>query len=241
MPPKKKKVVEEEKPVAEVSNETEVVDGLLDRTDKIEEVVVKVDETVKEEVTKVAEEAAKVTEEVTKVTEEVTKVSEEVTKAVETVVTKTLSELFLDIIKNGLLNKDIKIVLSKEATDIIIKIINITPNFLDDVEKSLLSVIKDGKIDSNDLPHLVILIQKLYEIVYSIKEVKLDGKKRAVICAEILKLLCHYLIIERRIQIDSDIQSAFLEQIDKLIDSCVGLLSFSKSIKPKGCLKFILG
>ncbi len=254
MPPKKKKVVEEEKPVIEVSNETKVVDGVLDRTDTIIEQVVDVVETSNEEVIKVAE---TVKEETTKavetVNEEATKtvetVKEDVTKTVETVkeevtkevenISKTLSELFLDIIKTGNLNKDIKIVLSKEATDILVKIIGIKPTFIDDVEKSLLEVVKDGKIDSNDLPHLILLIQKLYEMVYAFKEIKLDGNKRALISAEILKLLSHFLIVERRIEIANDIQSQFLDQLDKLIDSCVGLLSFSKSIKVKGCFKRI--
>jgi hypothetical protein len=118
------------------------------------------------------------------------------------------------------------------------EVINIY-NRIDDVEKSLLEVVKDGKIDSNDLPYLILLIQKLYEIVYAVKDIKLDGNKRALISAELLKFISHYLIIERRIEIANDIQSQFLDQIDKLIDSCVGLLSFSKSIKVRGCFKSI--
>lgn len=239
--PRKKKVVEEEKPVVEVSNEIEVIDEVLDSTDeKIEDVVNEV-ETCKEEAIKVAE---TVKEEVTNVSEETTKavetVKEEVTKAVEDI-SKTLSQLFLDVLKTGNLNKDIKIVLTKEATDILVKIIGINPTFIDDVEKSLLEVVKDGKIDSSDLPHLILLIQKLYEMVYAVKEIKLDGTKRALVCAELIKFISHYLIVERRIEIANDIQSQFLEQIDKLIDSCVGLLSFSKSIKVKGCFSSLFG
>jgi hypothetical protein len=69
--------------------------------------------------------------------------------------------MFLNIIKNGNLNKDIKIVLNTEVKDIIIKIIDLSPDFLDDIEKPILKIVKDNKIDSNDLPQLILLIQNL--------------------------------------------------------------------------------
>ena len=66
---------------------------------------------------------------------------------------------------------------------------------------------------------------------------KLESKTRTVICSEALKNIAYFLIKERRIPIDEEKSDLFLEQINTLIDSCVGLLSFSKSIKVKGCLK----
>ena len=228
--PRKKKVIEEEifVPVVStpvVSTDYIVIDEVLEHDDTVTEKIddsVNILETIKEEVNNVAE-------------EEVTNVAkEEVTK----VVLKTLSELFLEFIKTS---NNSKIVLSKESIDILNKIINLTPNFLDDVEKSLLEVIKDGKIDSNDLPHLILLIQKLYETIYKIKDMKLDSKTRTVICSEALKNIAYFLIKERRIQIDEENSVLLLEQINTLIDSCVGLLSFSKSIKVKGCLRSLFG
>ena len=247
MPPRKKKVVEEEKPV-EVSHETDTTDVLLERVDEVPNVIenskeeaAKISETVTEEAVKISETVETVKEEATNVATTVAEtVKEDINKVAE-VVSKTFSELFLDVVKSGNLNKDIKIVLTKEATDILIKIIGVKPTFLDDVEKALLEVVKDGKIDSSDLPNLILLIQKLYEMVYAVKDIKLDVSKRSAICAELLKFISHYLIVERRIEIANDIQSQFLEQIDKLIDSCVGLLSFSKTIKVKGCFSSLFG
>jgi len=154
------------------------------------------------------------------------------------VVLKTLSDLFLEFIKTS---NNSNIVLSKKSIDILNKIFDLTPNFLDDIEKLLLEVIKDGKIDSNDLPQLILLIQKLYETIYKMKEMKIDSKTRADICSEVLKNIVYFLVKERRIKIDEEKADLFLEQINTLIDSCVGLLRFSKYIKSKGCFSSLFG
>jgi hypothetical protein len=56
-------------------------------------------------------------------------------------------------------------------------------------------------------------------------------------CADLLKIMVYFLVKERRIKVDEEKTDLFLEQIYTLIDSCTGLLSFSKSIKLKGCFK----
>ena len=175
-------------------------------------------------------------EDIRLVTEDVSKTVTEEIKLPE-VILKTLSDIFLDFIKN---NSDSNVGLSAYI-DILNKIINVTPNFLYDIEKSLLEVIKDGKIDSNDIPSLILLIQKLYETIYRIKDVKLDSKTRTVICSEALKIIVYFLITERRIKIDEANSALFLEQINLLIDSCVGLLSFSQTLKVKGCFDSLFG
>ena len=154
---------------------------------------------------------------------------------------KKLSKIFLDNIKNGNLNKDIKIVLTTEVTDIIIKIIDLSPDFLDDIEKPLLKIVKDNNIDSNDLPQLILLIQKLYQIIYSNKINKINSKKIPLVCGQILKFICHFLILDERIKINETHTVIVIELINKLIDSCVGLLSFPKNIKVKRCFSSLFG
>jgi len=175
-------------------------------------------------------------EDIRLVTQDVSKTVTEEIKLPE-VILKKLSDVFLDFIKK---NNDYKVGLS-EYIDILNKIINVTPNFLYDIEKSLLEVVKDGKIDSKDIPHLILLIQKLYETIYRFKDGKLDSKTRAVICSEALKIIVYFLITERRIKIDEANSALFLEQINLLIDSCVGLLSFSQTLKVKGCFDSLFG
>ena len=147
---------------------------------------------------------------------------------------KPLAELFLEFINT---KNDFNIVLSKTTIDTLCKIINLKPTFLNDIEEILLEVIKDGKIDSKDFPELISIIQKLYETIYNIKDKKLTGDSITVMCADLLKIMVYFLVKERRIKVDEEKTDLFLEQIYTLIDSCTGLLSFSKSIKLKGCFK----
>ena len=105
------------------------------------------------------------------------------------------------------------------------------------MEKATIQIIKDGKIDSKDIPNLIVVIQRIYQFIYSLKNTKFDAKKRADITATSLKYLLHLLVLERKIKIDEEKQEEFFTQTDALIDSCIGLLSFPKSLKTKGCLK----
>jgi hypothetical protein len=61
------------------------------------------------------------------------------------------------------------------------------------------------------------------------------------ITSKILKYIVHLLILERKIKVTDEQQPEFLKESDALIDACVGLLSFPKSIKTKGCLKKFFG
>jgi len=161
------------------------------------------------------------------------------------IVSNILEETFIDLVKKSLENeetkKKISIPLTPEVTSIINNIISLTPNTLTDIEKAAIEIIKDGKIDSKDIPNLIIVIQSLYQFIYSLKNVKFDAKKRADVTSSSLKYILHLLVLEKKIKIDEERQAEFLTQMDALIDSCIGLLSYSKSLKTKGCLKKIFG
>lgn len=150
-----------------------------------------------------------------------------------------------DIIKNILLSDEQKkkysIIIDEENIAIINKVISLTPNTFNDIEKSVKEVIKDGKINTNDIPQLIILVQRIYQVVYEIKNTKFDTTKRAEITSKILKFIIHVLVQERKIKIEKNEEEEFFKQTDLLIDSCVGLLSFPKTIKTKGCLKSLFG
>lgn len=170
-----------------------------------------------------------------------------VTTDASNVIVNIVEETFIDLVKKSLENEDMKkkitITLTPEIISIINNIISLTPNTLTDIEKATIEIIKDGKIDSKDIPNLIVVVQKIYQFIYSLKSMKLDAKKRAHITAELLKYLIHLLVLERKIKIDEDSEKIleFYTQINALIDSCIGLLSYSKSLKTKGCLKKLLG
>lgn len=156
---------------------------------------------------------------------------------------ENLSEqIFVDIVKKSLENEDIKnkitIKLNVDVIKIINNIITLSPNTLTDIEKAIVEIVKDGKIDSKDIPNLIVVIQRIYQFIYSIKSLKFDSKKRSEITSTSLKFFLHLLVLERKIKIDEDKEVEFLTQTDNLIDSCISLLSYSKSLRIKGCIKF---
>lgn len=156
-------------------------------------------------------------------------------------------QTFVDIVKKSLENEEIKkkisITLAPEVTSVINNIISLTPNKLTDIEKATTEIMKDGKIDSKDIPNLIVVVQRIYQFIYSLKNTKFDAKKRAEITGELLKYLIHILVLERKIKIDEDPEKVleFYKQVNSLIDSCISLLSYSKTLKTKGCLKKIFG
>jgi hypothetical protein len=161
------------------------------------------------------------------------------------IVSNIIEQTFIDLVKKSLENEEMKkqisISLTPEHISIINNIISLSPNTLTDIEKSVVEIIKDGKIDSKDVPNLVVIIQTIYQFIYSLKNTKFDTKKRADVTATTLKYILRLLVLERKIKIDEDKQTAFFTQTDLLIDSCIGLLSYSKTLQTKGCLKKLFG
>ena len=137
--------------------------------------------------------------------------------------------------------RKLNIQLDEKTQAIINKVLKISPGFLNEIETVFIEIVKDNKIDSNDIPNLIVLVQKLYELIYKAKDIRLDSEKTAKACGTVLKFTVHKLVEERKIKIDEANQDAFFALTDKLIDSCVSLLSFPKLVKGAGCLKKIVG
>ena len=194
----------------------------------------------------VSEQVAAVTEQVTAVTEQVleqaTAAVEQAQDAVKTVtdmadsLSRTAAKTLADLIAEAVNSKKyMKVILSKNASNMLLSIVSSSPAALDNIKHSLMEVISDGKIDSNDIPHFISIIQNLYEIVNSIREFNFDTQAKATICAEVLKFISHFLILDEQIPVAEAYRDIFINQIDCLIDSCVSLLSFQSVINIKGC------
>jgi len=135
------------------------------------------------------------------------------------------------IIRDKLMKSQVN--LTPELIATIKNILSVSPDTFNDIEKAIGDIIKDGKIDSKDIPQFMIVVQKIYQIVYSLK----DTKKHSEMTCSVLKFVVHLLVLERKIIIDEDKETQFLTDCDLLIDACIGLLNFPKSIKTKGCLQ----
>lgn len=166
------------------------------------------------------------------------------TNVVETLVEKTLIQL----VENSLTSLDFRTELRKSQINLDDQLINIiktilsaAPDMFNNIEKAANEIIKDGKIDSKDIPQLIIIVQQIYQMIYSLKNIKLDAKKRSEITGTVLKYFIHLLVLLEKIKIENDKKDQFLKDCDALIDACIGLLSFPKAIKTKGCIKKLFG
>ena len=195
-----------------------------------EEVKVVVEEEPKVEEPKV-EEPKVVVEEVIPVTPEEVKVEEDTSKL------HFLLELFMKT--NGISNKCILI--SKETKHVIELIIKKFPNYLEDIENLIINIVKDDKIDSHDIPNIILLIEKLYEIIYNLKEVKITSSQCADTCKSIFYFIIYILVEERKIIISDDKKEEFLGDLEKLIDVCINLIKLPSLLKQSNCFKTIFG
>ena len=135
----------------------------------------------------------------------------------------------------------INIQLDEKTQSIINKVLKFSPGVLTEIELVFIEIVKDNKIDSADIPNFIVLVQKLYELIYKAKDIHLDSEKTAEVCGTILKFIVRKLFEERKIKIDEENKVVFFLLTDKLIDSCVSLLKFPKLVKGAGCLKKIMG
>lgn len=172
-------------------------------------------------------------DEVSIITELKEEIKEEIKEKIDAVITIQIPKNLVDLVKEEIKQKTH--ILNKEYIDILNSLVIKSPNLLNDIEKAMFEIMKDGKIDSNDIPYLITIIQKLYEFMFSLKIGKISTEKRASICAEIIKFIVHVLIKERRIKIEPSKQDEFLSQFNALMDSCISLLSLQSELLSKGC------
>jgi|Laugresbdmm110sn_2_1035109.scaffolds.fasta_scaffold55032_2 hypothetical protein len=153
---------------------------------------------------------------------------------------KSILLLLLQVLSSDTKFKKINFELSDNIQDILYKLIYFSPDFLNEIDKLVNEIIKDNKIDSNDIPNLILLIKHLYELIHKLKEVNIDDDKRVEVCSNILKFLVRFLVEERKVDINSESKELVLELMDKLIDSCVSLIGYLPSNKIKtNCFTYI--
>jgi hypothetical protein len=169
-----------------------------------------------------------------------TNVEKTVEPLVESVVVNTVDNSLTSLlIKYTLMKTYVNV--SPELITIIEKMISHMPDVFSEIEKALVEIVKDGKIDSKDIPNFIVVVQEVYRLIYSLKNVKFDSKKRSELTANILKYIVHLMVLEGKIAIEENTRTEFLNDADILVDSCVGLLRFPKSIKTARCLKKLFG
>lgn len=136
-------------------------------------------------------------------------------------------------------NLKVSVDISPNAKHAIGIILEKNPLLFHNIEGSIKNMTKDSKIDSNDIPNIILCVQQIYEIVCSVK--RYNKEELANITSCIIKTIIHILVEERKIDVTDDNKEAFLALADKLVDSCIALMRLPSIMKPPGCLKKLFG
>ena len=240
-PQKKKKAskAKDSEPVSEPVLTTHIEETIKDIVEPIETIQTETINTIIEENTTTTETAETIDNaaeivDSQQIIEEIKKEIEmEIREKIDEVITVKIPVNLVDLVKEEIKQKTH--ILNKEYIDILNSLVYSSPHLLNDIEKAMFEIMKDGKIDSNDIPYLITIIQKLYEFLFSLKIKNMSTEKRASICAEVIKFVVMVLIKERRIKVDASKQEIFIGQFNALMDSCVTLLSLQSGLISKGC------
>jgi hypothetical protein len=162
------------------------------------------------------------------------------------IVSKNMQQLLhltiIDLLKMAIHNPDnnMTITLSDNSKELILKLLETNQSVFSDVVCNIFNIIQDNKIDTKDIPNLIQLLQKIYEVAHNTKAIKLDKSELALSCGIIIKFIINMLVEQGHIKISEERKSDFFVEIYNLIDTCVSLIQLTKSLKPPSCLKKLL-
>lgn len=109
------------------------------------------------------------------------------------------------------------------------KIVNDTDLY--DIYKYILEIVKDGKIDSKDIPQFIILVEKIHKFTINYKDGNFSLESKIKLTAIFIKFIFRGLI-EKGIIGNLERKSELIKEIDPLVDVCIRLLNFQIDIQP---------
>ena len=147
---------------------------------------------------------------------------------------KTLAKLVELILLSQENNEKYQISISPEVQSILAKLMD-HATCLDEVEKSLKEIIKDDKINANDVPQIMLLLTSIYDVVKDFKMSSITTKN----CGDVLKVLVDIAIKEKLIVINDD-TAIIIECLSNIIDSSILLMQLKDAMpEVRGVLKCI--
>ena len=229
----KENIVEEiQEKIEEVKiEEIKIVEEIQEKIEEIQEKIEEVKENIVEEIQEIKEKMEEVKEKIEeiqeKIVEEIQEIKEKIEEKIEENIIKIKSLINLLILitfKTDLQDKyDIKSNL--EIIEIIRTIIKNNPTQISKIEECFINIMKDGKIDSSDIPYIMELLSTLYK---SISDINLTTIKTSVseISGQVIKLIFNIMITEKFIETDTGLD--MITTFNTLVDSSVMLISLSK-------------
>jgi len=151
----------------------------------------------------------------------------------------SLIQLLTSITAPGTSISKYNIPIDEPVKQVLLALIKEYPTYFSDVELILINITQDNKINTADIPNIIILLQKLYILMVDLKSIKVNMVNSSETCGAIIKIIIHVLVEDNIVPITADKKEVFLANVDKLVDSCVDLLKFTTQLKPKSCLSFL--
>lgn len=134
------------------------------------------------------------------------------------------------VLQKFIQNPDGKIPVTMAMKQMVICLTNVSSDSLGKIEKLLEKVFADKKLDIQDAPLLMILMQELFEL-YDAMEFK---KIKSEHCASLLKLIAHVVYTHKYAESVSEEESTvILKTFNTVIDTAVMLMDLKENIPLK--------
>jgi len=134
----------------------------------------------------------------------------------------TIITLLLDSLDKNLGN----IVLSESEINVLKEFISISPIYLNDINKCILEIIKDGKIDALDIPSLIKILKDIY--ILSHEKITIKVSDLVTTIGSMLKYIIQVIIVNNNLA-----SPELLKSLNELIDITVEMIKFNTINKSK--------
>ena len=140
--------------------------------------------------------------------------------------------LLLKFLKDDESLKKLSVEIDSKTKDILVSLLSSNPAFFNTIEESFLNIVKDNSINLNDIPSIMELLKKIYELLHNLKNKKLSTNDIADIASSILKFVIRILIDKNKTN-SNELEQEFITNIEKLIDSASTLIKLVNLLKPQ--------
>ena len=140
-----------------------------------------------------------------------------------------VDETFKGMLQRYIDNPDGKIPLTVIIKRMVIAITNVPTDSLGRIEKLILKIFDDEKLDVQDTPIVMILLQELYELYSALEFERLKAES----CASLLKIMTHVIYVNKFSgKFSEDESVVLLRTFYSVIDTSVMLMDL-KEVIPK--------
>ena len=161
------------------------------------------------------------------VDDETTPILDQTNEHVETPATNdvnTLAKVVGLLLLSNVEHEKYQVSISPEVRSILAKMMDHAECF-NDIENSLKEIIKDNKIDANDVPQIMLLLTSVYNSVKKFKLSSITTKN----CGDVLKFLVEIAVKENLIVVKNDV-AILLSCLSNIIDSSIQLMQMKDAM-----------